>query len=141
MKRNKLILFSTVLFVYAVICLNSCEEDCDPCEVNCPVPTDPADRIIGVWIIFESYFNGNPEPGSVGLALDFRSNDSLLAMSDTLGWYATEEHILILQDSPIGTMGVAFDYYFEVDTLDMTGVVYGDTIRWRLLEEENMPPP
>jgi hypothetical protein len=136
MKSNRVIPLSLVLFVIAVICLNSCDENCDPCDVACP---DPAADLIGLWITFEAFSNGTLEPGAVGLEFDFRANDTLIIEGDTINWYATDDRIIMANIDYIGSF--VLEYYFEADTLDMSGVVMTDTLRWRLLREEDMPTP
>lgn len=123
-----------MFFVYVVCCLTSCDKDCATCPTTRPDP-DPTDRIIGVWTVFESYTNGSPDPTYVGMELDFRSNDTLFVFADTLEWFATEDWIIMSQESPTGGTSAVFNYYFEADTLDMSGDILGDAIRWRLFEE------
>ncbi len=136
MRFKALFLLAIFLSILTVCLLNSCDEKCDPCDTGCP---DPALRFIGVWIVFEAYYNRNPYPEAIGMEMDFRTGDSLIAFSDTLKWYATHERLFLYQESQQAMIG--FEYYFEIDTLDMTGTTLGDTIRFRMLEEESMPQP
>ena len=131
MKPDRVILLLLTVCVLTVCCLVSCEEECDPCSPP-PCP-DPADRLIGLWMIFEAFLDGNPDPGSVGVGLDFRVNDTLIVSpySDTLTWSATDDRIIIYDDAP--PIAAVFDYYFEADTLDMSSESLGYTTRWRLL--------
>jgi hypothetical protein len=69
------------------------------------------------------------------MELDFRSNNTLFVFADTLEWFATEDRLIMSQESPTGGASVVFDYYFEADTLDMSGNIFGDVVRWRLFEE------
>jgi hypothetical protein len=125
-----------MLLVIAAICLNSCSDECDPCGVDCPNPN--AD-LLGLWISFEGYYNGVWFPEAVGFEFDFREGDTVIAGIDTLQWYATSDRIIMTDIDLLGVMVV--EYFFEVDTLDMTGFVMGDTLRWRCLREEDMPIP
>jgi hypothetical protein len=75
------------------------------------------------------------------MVLDFRTDDTLVTPFDTLEWFATEDRLIIMQESPQGALTVVFDYYFEADTLDMSGDALGTAVRWRLLEEDGMPAP
>ena len=135
--RFKVLFLLTIFLSISTVCLlNSCDEKCDPCDTVCP---DPALRFIGVWIVFEAYYNGNPDLEPIDMGMDFRTDDSLIAFRDTLKWNATHERLFVYQESQQAM--IAFEYYFEVDTLDITGTTWGDTIRYRMLEEKNMPQP
>ena len=135
MRRDRLILLSLLLFAYVVLCLSSCEEKCDPCRVVCPLHLDPADRFIGDWTIFEAYRNGNPDPSWVGMKWDFRTDDTLITPTDTMTWYATENCLILVETFQQYGLVLEFDYFFEVDTLDMSADYFGDSLRWRLLED------
>jgi hypothetical protein len=135
MNSHRVFPFMLVLLVIAIICLNSCSEDCDPCGVSCP---DYTADLIGLWITFEAYNNGVPVGSAVGIGFDFRSDDTLIVDGDTLSWFATSDRIIMTGIEYIGTL--VMDYYFEADTLDMNTIAMGDTLRWRCLREEDMPP-
>ena len=135
-------LFFLIIFLSAsVMCLlNSCDEECSPCNI---CPTDPASRFAGVWIIFESYIGGIPVETSVGDRWDFRSNDTLFwfreSSTDTLSWFASDEQLILYRESPQAAL--VSQYYFEVDTLDISLLMGDYPVRLRLLEEGNMPQP
>ena len=136
MKRDRLILLLFLLFAYVVLCLSSCEEECDPCEVVCPVRSDPADKFIGDWTVFEAYRNGNPVPSWVGMKWCFRTDDTLIVSSDTMTWYATENWMILVENYQQSNLVSTFDYFFEADTLDMSADYSGDSLRLRLLEDQ-----
>jgi hypothetical protein len=136
MNRDRVLPLALVLLVAGIICLNSCDDECDPCSVTCP---DPTADLIGIWVTFEAFSNGVPEPGAVGIEFDFRVDDTLIVDGDTLSWYATNDRIIMANIDFLGSL--VMDYYFEADTLDMSSVIMGDTLRWRCLREEDMPLP
>jgi hypothetical protein len=140
MKPKALFLLVIFLSSSTLCLLNSCDEECSPCD---PCPTDPALRFAGAWIIFESFIGGIPVETSVGDRWDFRSSDTLLwfreSSTDTLSWFASDEKLILYRKSQQAAL--ALEYYFEFDTLD-TSYLMGDIpVRLRLLEEENMPQP
>jgi hypothetical protein len=138
MKKDRLMAILLALIVLVVFCVVSCEEECPPCTPQSP-PQDPGDRLIGLWIVFEAFMNGSPFPMAEGMEWEFRDNDTLIVEGDTGLWIATDDKILV---SDLGGAGsLTLDYYFEADTLDMTAEVMSDTLRLRLLSEENYPGP
>ena len=140
MKAKTLFLLVIFLSSSTVCLLNSCDEECTPCDI---CPPDPASRFIGVWIIFESYIGGFPGEMSVGDRWDFRSSDTLFwfheSSTDTVLWFASDERLIMYKESPQAAL--VSEYYFEVDTLDISYLMGDIPTRLRLLEEENMPQP
>lgn len=137
MKPDRLSALLLALVVLVICCLTSCEEECPPCV---PQPTpNPGARLIGLWIVFEAFINGIPNQTPVGMEWEFRDNDTLIVEGGTGLWVATEDKISI--SDLTGGGSVLLDYYFEADTLDMTGEIMSDTVRFRLLREEDYPGP
>jgi hypothetical protein len=140
MKTKTFFLLVIFLSASAICLLNSCDEECAPCDI---CPPDPASRFVGVWIIFESYVDGIPGDMSVGETWDFRASDTLFwfreSSTDTVFWFAKDEQLILYQEYPPGIF--VSDYYFEADTLDVSFLMADIPIRLRMLEEENMPQP
>ncbi len=119
-----------VLMAAGVTCLlGSCEEECTPCDAG---STDPALKLLGAWEVVEAYMNGTPDPSSVGMVMDFRKDDKVIVYTDTLKWLATEDIILMMEEDM--SMIIPFEYFFDDDTLDMTGNIMLNTMHLRLIE-------
>ena len=138
MKPDRLSALMLALVVLVIFCLVSCEEECPPCTPQSPPPS-PGDRLIGLWIVFEAFMNGSPIPQAPGMEWDFRDNDTLIVEGDTALWEATDDKIILSDFAGAGYW--ALDYYFEADTLNMTGEIMSDTVLFRLLREEDYPEP
>ena len=118
-----------------VVC--SCSDDeCDPCSVKCP--PDPEERLLGVWIIFETYRNGVPEQSWYGMEFEFLEEHAAVILGDTVDWYVDDDLVILLHTG-LNDAALLGEYFFEADTLNMDFT--DENVLFRMLPEDLYVPP
>ena len=115
--------------------LYSCSDESTTCPKPKVCPVDPADALLGTWVVFEATMGGDPAPIFLDWELEFQDDDTLWVRSATDSsaqhWLA-DDSILVTVSLDGNENTLLFHYEFEADTLNMHETLSGLDVYWRL---------